>query len=244
MHEESPERLEFYGGTEEYSAPELILAEDYSTLSDVFSLGLTYVCLKPTMAVPWPYAGSTPHLLCSLPPPRTRTHPTTDPLLAASESRRYAEMMSQCQVGKNGFLERGPRELFALDGDAVRDAIYASEGAQVDEPPASFVELAVQCVEYEPADRPPIKEVSVGFELRAHSSGLRLGFNPSSDPNLDRPTPTSKPNLELEPISILTPIRPQLRPNPKRNLNLQVLEWLEELLNDPDFNLDGDEEVR
>ena len=71
-----------------------------------------------------------------------------------------------------------------------------------------------------------------------------MGFNPSSDPNLDRPTPTSKPNPELEPISILTPIRPQLRPNPKRNLNLQVLEWLEELLNDPDFNLDGDEEVR
>jgi len=132
VHEESPERLEFYGGTEEYSAPELILAEDYNTMSDIFSLGLTYV-----------------------------------------------EMMTQSRVGKNGFLERGPREMFALDGDVVRDAIYASDRAQADEPPASLVELAVQCVEYEPVDRPPIKE---------------------------------------------------------------VLEWLDELLNDPEFNLDGEEE--
>ena len=81
-------------------------------------------------------------------------------------------MMSQCQVGKNGFLERGPRELFALEGDAVRDAIYASEGTQADEPPASFVELAVQCVEYEPADRPPIKEVRVRLKGHAYAYGL------------------------------------------------------------------------
>ena len=33
VHEDSDERLEFYGGTEEYSAPELILAQDYKTFS-------------------------------------------------------------------------------------------------------------------------------------------------------------------------------------------------------------------
>ena len=60
MHEDSPERLEFYGGTEEYSAPELILAEDYSTFSDIFSLGLTYVCSKSALA----YAGSAMYSLC------------------------------------------------------------------------------------------------------------------------------------------------------------------------------------
>ena len=50
----------------------------------------------------------------------------------------------------------------------------------------------------------------------------------------------NRPYLDLDPVSDRNPPRP----NPKPHLNFQVLEWLQELLNDPDFNLDCEEEVR
>lgn len=105
VHQDSHSRLEFYGGTEAYSAPELILAEDYSVSSDIFSLGLTFV-----------------------------------------------EMMTRREIGQDGFLCRSPRDMFVFEDDQVRAAIEASEHG-VGAPP-SFVELAVQCTDAEPDDRP------------------------------------------------------------------------------------------
>ena len=57
------------------------------------------------------------------------------------------EIMKRQKVAEGGFAERDPRKLFRLDEDEIRAALPA------DAPP-SFVALAINCIKYEPSERP------------------------------------------------------------------------------------------
>jgi len=57
-----------------------------------------------------------------------------------------AEMLCGREVGKNGFLERTPRNKFAADLDVLR-------GAALPDSPPSLIECTCQCLAYEPENR-------------------------------------------------------------------------------------------
>jgi len=176
----------FVGGTDAYMAPEMLLAEGYSTPADVFSLGLVMASMLALSPIGEPYTADvpvalTPTLIDELGSDASSGEEGGDDRneeQSSSTGLGVVLEVSAPPVGESGnsgsgsnetgngsaqqtplspILVRSPRSFFEADAAEIRAACLPGC-------PEAFLELCLACCASDPNDRPQATDLAASLE--------------------------------------------------------------------------------
>lgn len=220
---ESPMKMLFVGGTESYMAPEVLLAEDYGTPADMYSLGLVAASLLSLRPIGEEYCGDVPQ-------PELAVYQEDDEddedeggggsggggdgeveVVETYDENNSHHHQDSCieewMKPLPPILVRHPRSFFEASAEEIRE--NACEDA-----PEAFIDLAIQCCSNDPDSRPNAGDAAMLLSeiLTNLLDGSSMSFPTPFPPS---PLESALPKVKKE-LNRWSSLKPRVPPRPNR----------------------------